>query len=717
MIRVPSDVDSAYRLAVFAMVGSGFLAMLVTDQFPLSFWLLVPISMACSLGVRAGWFHPPRALALLAGALMAGLIAADLLVLSSAVSNMRYAGRVVLYLQLIALFLPEREWGFRLMSALGFAHLVASAALTTNMAYLAASIGFIVAGTWVLVLQQVRQGIRRTGIHGENQWRSMVAGAMVGRMTTVALVVFALTVGLFFGIPRYGAGYFFSRGEEAPVVSGFSEEVRLGSLGELKNSDEIVMRVILKGLEPPLTRGLYWRGVALDIYDGTGWRRGRGMVRRLTSDDQGFQDRNYDLSVGQELQPCQVEVIQQFFLNHPNTAVIFAAPRPIAVTGKFSKLTIDDNTSVRVEFPAFSSFYYVVRSAMQCATRQELRESAIRYSSRVASQGLQLPPGIEKIRELARLVTRDKTNPYDQAVAIESFLATGFNYTLELGDVDAKRPLEDFLFRKKAGHCEFFATAMAVMLRTIGVPARIVNGYQQGEWNDVGKYFVVRRREAHSWVEVYFHKYGWIEFDPTPQAGRSSYQGTSFLSALLMMYDTIRLYWKRSVIEYHLLDQVEHLRRIAGAMREARRALYLAYDGLRQQMKDVATGRASVVVLLRDGTWLALLVVVLMPGLLLARRAGLGWGRVPPLESRIRFFTRMLELLRDRGYVRAAGQTPMEFAREVQAREGGDVDWLERLTRHYYRVRFRDAPLTPHEQSEVQALLAGAEKWLRRSSE
>ncbi|MBI3890894.1 MAG: DUF3488 domain-containing protein [Candidatus Wallbacteria bacterium] len=699
------DVESAYRLAVFSTVASGFLAMLFTEEFSAPFWALVPLCVACSLLLRSGRFQLPRALALLAAAMLLGWIASDLFLLSSGVSTVRYLGRLALYVQLLAIFLPESDWNFRLLGAISFIHLLSAASLTTNMSYLAASILYIVSATWLLILQQVKVGIQRSGVHGDNQWRTLVAGPMIARMTLLATVVFVLTAGLFFGIPRYGAGYFFSRGEEAPVVSGFSEEVRLGSLGELKQSDEIVMRVIVAGLEPPMNQGLYWRGVSLDVYDGLGWKRGRGAVRRLTADEQGFQDRSYDVSVGQELQACQTEVVQQFFLNHPNTAVIFAAPRAIAVTGKFSKLTVDENTSVRVEFPAFSSYYYSVRSAMRCVTRLQLREASGRYNARVAAMGLQLPPDVQAIRELAQRVTKGKTTAYDKAVAIENYLVDNFTYSLDMTGLDLQKPLDDFIFRRRSGHCEFFASAMAIMLRSVGVPARIANGYQQGEWNELGHYYLVRSRDAHSWVEVYFQGFGWIEFDPTPSSGRSTYQSVSLLSAMMLSYDTVRLLWKRSVIEYHLLDQVEHLRRIAAFMRFMRKIARQLFEDVQQEIHEIASGRRSVSEVARELLSILLLCCLAVPGILWAKRAGYRLGRRVSRGSSIRFYMRLTDLLRAHGYLRLPGQTPMELAFRVTASEGPALDAVEEITRYYYRVRFRDAPLTDEEQARVQTLL------------
>ena len=125
-------------------------------------------------------------------------------------------------------------------------------------------------------------------------------------------------------------------------------------------------------------------------------------------------------------------------------------------------------------------------------------------------------PSIRASANLARTLTASATNNYDRAAAIQSYLRNNFQYTLDPPDIEPEDPVGSFLFRSKSGYCEYFAAAMAVMLRTLNVPSRLVNGFQTGSYNRIGKDFVVRARDAHSWVEVYFTGYGWIPFDPTP---------------------------------------------------------------------------------------------------------------------------------------------------------------------------------------------------------
>src|SRR6185369_8726882 len=119
----------------------------------------------------------------------------------------------------------------------------------------------------------------------------------------------------------------------------------------------------------------------------------------------------------------------------------------------------------------------------------------------------------------------DAATPFDKAARIEAYLKNRYSYTLDLKRVDTSiDPIADFLLNVKAGHCEYFASSMTILLRNVGVPARVVNGFQMGEFNTVTGAYKVRQSDAHSWVEVYFADANrWVEFDPTPAAGLNVY--------------------------------------------------------------------------------------------------------------------------------------------------------------------------------------------------
>src|SRR5262249_11460949 len=147
---------------------------------------------------------------------------------------------------------------------------------------------------------------------------------------------------------------------------------------------------------------------------------------------------------------------------------------------------------------------YTVESEVEALPQFRRRRPAAPLDPVSEERYLQLPATLSaRIPALARQLTAEARDPADAARRLTAFLSREFRYTLTLEKVSDLDPLDEFLFVRRAGHCEYFAAALAVMLRAVGVPARVVNGFQQGEWNPHGRYFIVRLRDAHSWVEAY----------------------------------------------------------------------------------------------------------------------------------------------------------------------------------------------------------------------
>lgn len=189
--------------------------------------------------------------------------------------------------------------------------------------------------------------------------------------------------------------------------------------------------------------------------------------------------------------------------------------------------------------------------------RRRGREDARRY--------LQLPPGLmsERMSALASELRATRPIQYDYVVAVEQWLKDELEYTTDLPEPEPGANLVDsFLFEWQRGHCEYFATAMVMLLREQGVPARIVNGYLGGDYNDIGRYYAVRQANAHSWVEVFFPNVGWVEFDPTP-GGAADMGPQGVMRQWSLFVDTLRLAWFRWVVEYDLEKQFTLFRDVA----------------------------------------------------------------------------------------------------------------------------------------------------------
>src|SRR3989442_101095 len=159
-----------------------------------------------------------------------------------------------------------------------------------------------------------------------------------------------------------------------------------------------------------------------------------------------------------------------------------------------------------------------VSSELEMTPPLGLREGAPPGATAAQARYLQLPPLAERIPALAREVTAGSRSSYEAALKLNHYLSTQFKYPLVIKQESQLEPLEEFLFVRRSGNCEYFAASLAVMLRSLGTPARVVAGFQRGEWNPYGRYFMVRLRDAHSWVEAYFDGAGWVTLDPSPRA-------------------------------------------------------------------------------------------------------------------------------------------------------------------------------------------------------
>jgi hypothetical protein len=261
-------------------------------------------------------------------------------------------------------------------------------------------------------------------------------------------------------------------------------------------------------------------------------------------------------------------------------------------------------------------------------------------------------------------------------------------------------PIEHFLFTTKEGHCELAATAFVLMCRTQGIPARLVNGFQTGEWNELYGYYAVRQAEAHAWAEVLFAgEAGWIDFDPTPWIGAEG----SAMSALEKVQDYLRMRWLNYVISYTLSDQLSVAERVRARLQRLREEIGKTVRDLRRALPRLPPKELARLVMAAAGV---LAVAVGLGYWLVARRRN-GKKKLAALQRRARpvpFFEEMLRLLERRGLRRLPTETAREFAARV-AREAKLAE-PARVAEAFYRVRFGEEELPPADRAEVEAALA-----------
>ena len=530
---------------------------------------------------------------------------------------------------------------------------------------------------------------------------------------TLLLLIFILAMPLFFIAPRFGSSALARSGEGLAGVIGFSDKVSLGEIGRLQQSDQVVMRVRVEDAQARRHRNLRWRGVALDLFNGHEWQRSTRESAYVPANS----ERNFfQLGTTEGLHRLTT---QTFFIEPIDTPVLFAAPRAVALQGALPYVRQDKEGALMTRRHELERISYVARSDTQEPEADVLRDDSEAYAPDFARY-LQLPDMLDpRIASLAReMIARERArNRYDAARAIEARLQQDYGYTLELkaGGAD---PLADFLFRVGKGHCEYFSTSMAVMLRTQGIAARVVNGFQMGEYNETADAYTVTQADAHSWVEVYFPERGaWVTFDPTPAAGRPVRQSTGLGSRLSKYAEALELLWIQYVVSYDKQEQRSLATSLRNRLGEYRRALAQAIDDLKTassawlRMVEGASDDADGSPLTNINRLLLVLTLILivLPLALLARRIKrlglrrglLIWRHEEKRESAIEFYERMTRILAARGLRRETGETPLEFATAAGMPE------VLKITEAYNRVRYGEDRLTPAEIAEIN-------RWLSR---
>ena len=531
------------------------------------------------------------------------------------------------------------------------------------------------------------------------------AKRMVGVVICLVSLIFALAVPIFLLTPRLERTARARIQGGANSLTGFSGRMALGQIGSLQQSDDLVMRVRVDGggKVPPVIR---WRGTAFDNFDGKEWRRTATGSRAALSPRTDFFDLGATRGAGRLTG-------QTIILEPLDTPVLFAAPRAAAIEGSLSHVYVDGedglmsraHTSERIVYRAYSDF--------SVPPIEELRTDQAAYASEF-KRYLQSPKTDLQITNLAADIARTAApTRYDLAIAVEAHLRENYRYSLDMS-ARGDDPLADFLFNVRAGHCEYFASAMALMLRTRGVATRVVNGFQAGRYNSKADAYIVRQRDAHAWVEVYFPQTNaWVAFDPTPYAehpGNTAEASSSFDEYA----EAAGLLWTQYVSSYGRQEQralVSRLKNAADSMIALASSRIVAARGFWQAAKTLfddesagADRRSRRIKSFAVGA-AALLAMVLSTFAAMRfarrrdqnRRDGATLSAIESINMSPAFYRRMLELLSERKRSRQLFETPREFAESVQMPE------VRMLTDAYHRVRYGGEILSEAERENIDA--------------
>ena len=761
-------MESYFRTTSYALVTTAFLAIALTGELDAVSIVLYSIALVVCFYRDARGAQRLRLREWVWRALSIGYVP-FIFVDGALISNRVLAlVHMTLFVSAAKLFQNKRDRDWVFLYLIAFFQMLLAAGLTFNATFVASLAAFLFFFISTLAAFEIRRALRQvshleeetitplklpkpvkyraTDVSARGRKANRVRyllGASFAQITLVAV----LTLPFFFLIPRLGGGGVAGDFGEGEAITGFSDRVELGQVARIKKNQRVVMRVRLDRMPP---RYLRWRGVALERYDGRAWSRADDESRRVVltqqrnssegADADAHFNRNHIVDprrANPQPNARKIEPIEQTIILEPvSKDTLFAAQVAFRLRGPLG-VVFKDNLTGALSSQGFKGRTpYSVTSDISVPTEQELRFDAPASSpEEILDVYTQKPKLDPRISELAHDITRNAPTPYDKARAIENYLKTQFLYTLDLKAAEGD-PLADFLFNTREGHCEYFATAMAIMLRTLDIPARIVNGFQMGEYNNLNDLYTVRESDAHSWVEAYFPRtQAWIEFDPTPSAGINDYSQGGLLARLRKYADAMEVFWLDYIVTLDSDEQASIMVDLQHRLLSIKDQLVVYYlsakDWTQRVLRTLVLDRnwSTAELLLMAGAVLVLALSFVLLYVIIAYRKRRGrpptgygpwWHRlfILPLwrrrvakrdfrQSAVLFYEQMLAIARRAGLVKQPDQTPLEFAL------ASGLPQIREITTLYNRVRFGGAQLDETETRRVSDLLMELKQMVR----
>jgi hypothetical protein len=720
------NIDSFFKILSYFTVFSGFLSLIVSGSFGLieCSAFLVIIVLAWFLEESRWQISEKFGTILIVLALPLFYFGWRIGLFGASESDTLVAGllsRLILSLTAIKILQKksDRDWIF--LYLMSFFQILLAAGLNINATYLASFVLYLFIAVCTIIAFEIRktssaiksktiENSRKTKEDAQEGKRKTVVRNLPVTATSLIVLILLLAMPMFFLLPRVGGAGLGSNQSSVSTSTGFSDSVNLGEIGRIQQNEQVVMRVRLEKTNSKISY-LRWRGVALDTFDNRSWRKSRNIKEPFERNLKDYFQVNYTNNKDNL-------AVQTFYIEPIDTNVLFALPRALLIQGGFPVLFKDTEDAINFPRNNTERISYQVVSDASPPNVQNLRRDNGAYSEDF-QRYLQLPNKLDaRIPQLAKQVTENLDNRYDKAKALETYLQNNFGYTLDL-KVTGDEPLADFLFNIREGHCEYFATALAVMLRTQGIATRVVNGFQPGEYNETADVYVVKQRNAHSWIEVYFPgEDAWIPFDATPFVGQTleTNASTGIIGTFNNYIEALETFWIQYFVAYDSQEQRSLLRSVKKGVSDYQtktsswlnRKQNELFDwwkevrgdkGLETSAKAIGYGIAYLV-----GT---VLCVILL--LFLYRKINkleiwknlLFWLKRKNEATIIEFYERMQKVLASKGLRRESHQTPLEFAFALKMPEA------VRITEKYNRVRFGEKNLSKDEAQEI-------EDWLKQ---
>jgi len=654
------------------------------------------------------------------------------------------AAHWLVYLQLVKTFLPktvEDDW---FLFMLGMVEVLVGGVMSQSDKVGIALFTWALLALWVLILFALHRealrmkgtpmGISSGGVANPSEpYRGLIDAPFAFSTARVAAMTLAMGGLIFLATPRRNSmGSTNNTGVTPKHLTGFGVEIKLGELGEILENDSPVMSVevldVVDGQSTP-RRGTEnrWRGVSLDGYRDGKWSR--------------HEFRPTEFTIGLRERLKGKPLIRQTIKMEPTTSQVLFGLRPICYIFPERRLELieADGSLYRPDTRAVTIDY-----VLESFADTRLPQPGEQYPSAEYLRQLTTMPAAlkQKLRPIALELVKeiDEDDIQGQAEAIERYLRDSgeFVYSLQMEQTDPSiDPVEDFLINRKSGHCEYFASALALMLRSIDIPSRMINGFKGGDYNEIAGITTVRQKHAHSWVEALIDRTTdseqqpiWMTLDPTPadQRNASVARVGGLANKFYLVTDFIRYIWVFYIVGFNSERQDRFLYApIRALIAEALRGFDLIGKAIRgwlhfpsvESFFSLRGFLVSFTVLLML-VGLGRLVVWLVQRLL--RRLQGPKGEDSSGLAAIQFYRRLVRLLAEYGLDRPPAETPLEFARRAAVFLSGHGSGTETVADvpaivvdAFYRIRFGEHTIREDDFDRVNARLDALEAHLHPS--
>ena len=678
-----------------ALVAGGALSAAICGWWDAPTLALTAIALVwCGARLFGAWRSPPRATVVLAALAWCGF---SLLRAWDGPRGLTPAVIPLLYLLVAVGLLVKRPGRAGLqVAALCFAALAAEALDSTGPGFFLALACFLPCVVAALAAAEILRSLEGAAAQAP---APRLAPRLAILAASTAACILLLTAGLFFLLPRTADAARHWRTSRGARLDAFSARLTLREIGELQASSRPILHVTV--FSPRPVAGLKWRGGVLTAFDGREWTNPEPALRLPEAATGHFalaasaqRQLGAHISYDVELEPADSTAL--FFAGVPESLDL----RDLAVLrGSSGQPRLARRPPGLFRYSAYSRLEEPPEEARAAGPAPPLDPADL-------ARNLQLPASLDpRIPELARRWADGATGDVARARAIENNLRADYGYTLELPPARTADPLANFLFVRRRGHCEYFASAMTVLLRSLGIPARLATGFQSGFYNPLTGQWLMRASDGHAWVEAWLPGHGWTTFDPTPSA---KYAASSPPARFALYLDAARTFWSRWVVNFDstrqgaLADRFDEAARVAGI-----RWFDSLWDTGNTWQRRAAAG------IHRFGPWL-IAAILFAAGV---RRFGPRTIRALRLRVRVDrarrrpvtagdatlLYRRMLSLLERRGYRKPSWFTPDEFAASLPP--GALRATVAEFTAAYNALRFgRRAPDRPRMASLLAEL-------------